>query len=228
MLGGLYIENGVLYDRQSSWPCRSSVEVHFYAFHTFARETYDMWLPARWVGSLRTIVQWKCVSFPHWWYFISAFVWRTILRKWLACSLETGLDLWLRFNIVPETNSEPRKSQCWHVPPTIFHTLICHVLCHEKIGIGICLYLTSRLLNFNQTSFLMFETTWQILCATGRCVPRKNGIFKPLSSTKICTNLAHFDIPALITLHMYNLSICDKRQHVHRGISCPENFVWWD
>ena len=138
-LGGLYIENGVLYDRQISWPCRSSVGVHFYAFHTFARETYDMWQPARWGGSLRTIVQWKCVSCPHWWYLFSAFVWRTILRKWLACSLETGVDLWLCFNIVPEANSEPRKSQCGHVPPTIFHTLICHVLCHEKIGIGICL-----------------------------------------------------------------------------------------
>ena len=81
---------------------------------------------------------------------------------------------------------------------------------------------------FNQTSFLMFETTWQIPCATGRCVDRKNGILKPLSFTKICTNLAHFDIPALITLHTYNLSIRDKRQHVHRGRSCPADFVWWD
>ena len=54
-MGGLYIENGVLYDRQSSWPCRSSVGVHFYAFHTLARETYDMWLPATWGGSLRTM-----------------------------------------------------------------------------------------------------------------------------------------------------------------------------
>ena len=56
----------------------------------------------------------------------------------------------------------------------------------------------------------MFETTWQIRCATGRCVDRKNGILKPLSFTKICTNLAHFDIPALITLHTYNLSVCDN------------------
>ena len=63
---------------------------------------------------------------------------------------------------------------------------------------------------------------------TGRCVPRKNGILMLLSSTKICFNLAHFDIPALITLHKYNLSICDKRQQVFRGISCPANFVWWD
>ena len=133
--------------------------------------------------------------------------------------------MWLCFNIVPETNNEPGKSQCGHVPPTILHTLICHVLCHEKIGMGICPQLTSRLLNFNQTSFLMFETTLQILCATGRCVSHKNGILKPLSFTKICTYLTHFDIPALITLHTYNLSICDKRQHVHRGISCPANFV---
>ena len=138
-LGGLYIENGVLYDRQSLWPRRSSVGVHFYTFHTSAREAYDMWLPARWGGPLRTIVQWKCVSYPHWWYLFSAFVWRTILRKWLACSLETGLDLWLCFNIVSERINEPRKSQCGHVPPTILHTLIRHVLCHEKIGMGICL-----------------------------------------------------------------------------------------
>ena len=71
----------------------------------------------------------------------------------------------------------------------------------------------------------MFETTWQILCATGRGVARKNGILKPLPFTKIYTYLANFDIPALITLHKYNLSICDKRQHVHRGISCPANIV---
>ena len=77
----------------------------------------------------------------------------------------------------------------------------------------------SRLLNFNQTSFLMFETTWQILCSTGQCVSRKNGSLKPLSFTKICTYLTHFDIPALIMLHTYNLSICDKRQNVHRGVS---------
>ena len=93
-LGGLYNENGVLYDRQSLWPCRSSVGVHCYTFHTSARETYDMWLPARWGGLFRTLVQWKCVSCSHWWYLFSAFVPRTILRKWLACSLETGLDLW--------------------------------------------------------------------------------------------------------------------------------------
>ena len=86
--------------------------------------------------------------------------------------------------------------------------------------------LRAVLLNFNQTSFLMFETTWQIPCATCRCVARKNSILKPLSFTKICTNLAHFDIPAFITLHTYNLSICDRRQHVHRGLSCPANFVW--
>ena len=138
-LGGLYIENGVLYDRQSLWQCRSSVGVHCYTFHTSARESYDMWLPARWGGLFRTLVQWKCVSCSHWWYLFSAFVPRTILRKWLACSLETGLDLWLCFDIVPGRNNEPRKSQCSHVPPTILHTLICHVLCHEKIGMGICL-----------------------------------------------------------------------------------------
>ena len=112
-LGGLYIENGVLYDRQSLWPCRSSVGVHCYTFHTSARETYDMWLPARWGGLFRTLVQWKCVSCSHWWYLFSAFVPRTILRKWLACSLETGLDLWLCFDIVPGRNNEPRKSQ-WY------------------------------------------------------------------------------------------------------------------
>ena len=39
---------------------------------------------------------------------------------------------------------------------------------------------------------------------------RKNSILRPLSVTKICTYLAHFDIPALITLHTYNLSICDN------------------
>ena len=51
---------------------------------------------------------------------------------------------------------------------------------------------------------------------------RKNGILRPLSVTKICTYLAHFDIPALITLHTYNVSICDKRLHVRRGISCQQ------
>ena len=138
-LGGLYIENGVLYDRQSLWPRRSSVRVHFYTFYMSAREAYDMWLPAMWGGPLRTIVQWKCVSYPHWWYLSSAFVWRTRLRKWLACSLETGLDLSLCFNIVSERNNDPRKSQCGHVPPTILHTLIRYVLWHEKIGMAICL-----------------------------------------------------------------------------------------
>ena len=43
------------------------------------------------------------------------------------------------FQHVPETNNEPGKSQCGHVPPTILHTLIYRVLCHEKIGMGICL-----------------------------------------------------------------------------------------
>ena len=46
----------------------------------------------------------------------------------------------------------------------------------------------------------MFETTWQIPCATGNCVARKIGILKTLSFTRICTNLAHFDIPALIAI----------------------------
>ena len=32
MTGGLYIENGVLYDRQSLRQCRLSVVVHFYTF----------------------------------------------------------------------------------------------------------------------------------------------------------------------------------------------------
>ena len=41
-----------------------------------------MWLPARWEGPLRTIVQWKSVSCQHWWYLFSAFVWRTILRMY--------------------------------------------------------------------------------------------------------------------------------------------------
>ena len=52
---------------------------------------------------------------------------------------------------------------------------------------------------------------------------RKNGILRPLSVTKICTYLAHFDIPALITMHTYNLSICDKRQHVRRGITTQQS-----
>ena len=62
-------------------------------------------------------------------------------------------------------------------PPTILHTLICCVFCHGKISIGICLKRTGRLHNFHQTRFLFFETTFQILCASGRCAPRKNGVF---------------------------------------------------
>ena len=28
-----------------------------------------------------------------------------------------------------------------------------------------------------RTSFLFFESIWQILCASGRCAPRRNGVF---------------------------------------------------
>ena len=111
----------MLYERQCLWPCRSSVGVHFYTFHTSEMETYDMWLPARWGKPLRTIVQWKCVSCQHWRYLYSAFVWRTILRKWLACSLKTGLDLWLCFNIVPEgtMSHESLSVGMFHRPSSI-------------------------------------------------------------------------------------------------------------
>ena len=43
---------------------------------------------------------------------------------------------------------------------------------------------------------------------------------------RVC--VARFDIPAAITLHMYNLSVHDKDERVHRGFSYPANFVWWN
>ena len=46
-------------------------------------------------------------------------------------------------------------------------------------------------------------------------------------SQKLCLCIP-FDIPAAITLHMYNLSVHDKHERVHRGFSYPANFVWWD
>ena len=79
--------------------------------------------------------------------------------------------------------------------------------------------------DFVSTMCLNRTMSQESLSVKVRCVSRKNGILKLLSFTKICTYLTHFDIPALITLHTYNLSICDKRQHVHRSISCPANFV---
>ena len=41
-------------------------------------------------------------------------------------------------------------------------------------------------------------------------------------------SVARFDIPATISLHMYNLSVHDKHERVHRGFSYTANFVWWD
>ena len=35
-------------------------------------------------------------------------------------------------------------------------------------------------------------------------------------------------MPASTTFHMYNLSVHDKDERVHRGFSYPANFVWWD
>ena len=61
--------------------------------------------------------------------------------------------------------------------PTILHTLICCIIRHGKIGMSICLQRTCRLFNFHQTSFLFFETTWQILCASSRFAPHKNDVF---------------------------------------------------
>ena len=71
-------------------------------------------------GLLRTIVWWKCVNCPHWWYRCSAFVWRTILRKHSACSLGTCLGPWLCLNIVPDTHSEPQICQCEQISPPPF------------------------------------------------------------------------------------------------------------
>ena len=51
--------------------------------------------------------------------------------------------------------------------------------------------------------------------------------FRFYNSPKIVC-VARFDIPAKIKLHMYNLSVHDKYERVHRGFSYPANFVWWD
>ena len=40
---------------------------------------------------------------------------------------------------------------------------------------------------------------------------------------RVC--VARFGIQAAITLHMYNLSVHDKHERVHRGFSYPANFV---
>ena len=68
-------------------------------------------------GRLRAIVQWKCVNCPHWWYFCSAFVRRTILRQLSARSLETYLCASICINIVPESHSEPQKYQRGQISP---------------------------------------------------------------------------------------------------------------
>ena len=97
--------------------------LHCHIFLTSARETYDTWLPERWWGPLRAIVQWKCVNCPHWWYLCSAFVRRTILRQLSARTLETYLGAWICLNILPESHSEPQKYQRGHVstPPFSIH-----------------------------------------------------------------------------------------------------------
>ena len=155
-------------------------------------------------------------------------MWPTILIKHSACSLGIRLGPWLCLIIVPGTHMSHKHVNFGMFPPTIFHTLISCILWNGKIGMGICLLRTSHLLNFHQTSFLFFETTWQILCASGRCAPRKNGVFLSLQFPKNRVCVARFDITATITLHMYNLSIHDKHERVHRGFNYPANFVWWD
>ena len=57
-------------------------------------------------------------------------------------------------------------------------------------------------------------------------VPRKNGIFYFMYFPKNCALIARIDIPASITLHVYNPSVQDKNERVHRGISYTANFVW--
>ena len=52
--------------------------------------------------------------------------------------------------------------------------------------------------------------------------------FRFYNFQKIVFIVARFDIPATITLHMYNLSIHNKHERVHRGFSYPANFVLWD
>ena len=64
-----------------------------------------------------------------------------------------------------------------------------------------------------------------MLCASGRCAPRKNGVFYILYFPEYRVCVARFDIPAAITLYIYNLSIHDKHERVHRGLSYPANFV---
>ena len=48
--------------------------------------------------------------------------------------------------------------------------------------------------------------------------------FYNFTKNRVCVAL--FDIPATITLHMYNLSVHDKHDRVHQGFSYPANFVW--
>ena len=50
--------------------------------------------------------------------------------------------------------------------------------------------------------------------------------FYNFPKNRVC--VACFDISAAITLHMYNLSVHDKHERIHRGCSYPANFVWWD
>ena len=50
--------------------------------------------------------------------------------------------------------------------------------------------------------------------------------FYNFPKNRVC--VAHVDIPATITLHMYNLSVHDKYERVNRSFSYPANLVWWD
>ena len=50
--------------------------------------------------------------------------------------------------------------------------------------------------------------------------------FYNFSKNRVC--VARCDIPAAITLHMYNFSVHDKHERVHRGFSYPAYVLWWD
>ena len=80
-------------------------------------------------------------------------------------------------NVVSDANSEPQTCQCRNVSPHHFPYIdkLCSLPWKKWHG---HLSLTDEpFINLHQTRFLFFETTLQIPCDSGRCVPHKNGVF---------------------------------------------------
>ena len=98
--------------------------------------------------------------------------------------------------------------------------------------------LSSNVLNaciwrFAYVSTLMSLLEFVSILCLKATVRHKNisvGMFLPpiyfIQFPKNCVDVARFDIPAAIILHVYPPSVQDKHERAHRGISYTANFVW--